>query len=105
MTCCIAHLLEQYETQAYNTQSRFANWSLTDLAIISEKWQLKPLAAVMKPLAAVIKRLNTIKSYLLADEIVHTRDPDHKRQFLLNKVLDFLALLDDKKQRCSALLN
>lgn len=90
VTWCIGHLLEQAEPEAYDP--RLARWSLTDLPIIPEKWQLKPRAAV-------IKQLNTIKALLVqADEIVHAGDPDREGQLLVDEVLDFLALPDDKKQ-------
>ncbi|MFV9996873.1 MAG: DNA topoisomerase III [Arsenophonus endosymbiont of Dermacentor nuttalli] len=90
VTWCIGHLLEQAEPEAYDP--RFARWTLTDLPIIPEKWQLKPRAAV-------IKQLNTIKALLAqADEIVHAGDPDREGQLLVDEVLDFLDLPDDKKQ-------
>jgi len=90
VTWCIGHLLEQAEPEAYDP--RLVCWSLTDLPIIPEKWQLKPRAAV-------IKQLNTIKALLVqADEIVHAGDPDREGQLLVDEVLDFLALPDDKKQ-------
>ncbi|HGJ5876341.1 MAG TPA: DNA topoisomerase III [Arsenophonus sp.] len=90
VTWCIGHLLEEAEPEAYGP--RFARWTLTDLPIIPEKWQLKPRAAV-------IKQLNIIKVLLAqSDEIVHAGDPDREGQLLVDEVLDFLDLPDDKKQ-------
>ncbi|MFS1538651.1 MAG: DNA topoisomerase III [Candidatus Phlomobacter fragariae] len=90
VTWCIGHLLEQAEPEAYDPS--FARWSLADLPIIPEKWQLKPRASV-------IKQLNTIKTLLAqTDEIVHAGDPDREGQLLVDEVLDFLILPNDKKQ-------
>ncbi|VFS51647.1 hypothetical protein [Budvicia aquatica] len=54
VTWCIGHLLEQAQPDQYD--ARFARWSLADLPIIPEKWQLKPRESVTKQLN-VIKRL------------------------------------------------
>ncbi|MDE9494483.1 DNA topoisomerase III [Xenorhabdus bovienii] len=90
VTWCVGHLLEQAEPDTYD--SRYARWVLSDLPIIPEKWQLKPRAAVAK-------QLNTIKSLLeKADEVIHAGDPDREGQLLVDEVLDFLSLRDDKKQ-------
>ena len=95
VTWCVGHLLEQAQPDSYN--SRFARWSLADLPIVPEKWQLQP-----RP--SVAKQLNVIKKLLHdASEIVHAGDPDREGQLLVDEVLDYLTLPAEKKaqvQRC-----
>ena len=95
VTWCIGHLLEQAEPDQYD--ARFARWSLADLPIIPEKWQLKPREAVTK-------QLNVIQHLLMqADEVVHAGDPDREGQLLVDEVLDYFNLGSEKKnhvQRC-----
>ncbi len=95
VTWCVGHLLEQAQPDSYN--SRFARWSLADLPIVPEKWQLQP-----RP--SVAKQLNVIKGLLAqATEVVHAGDPDREGQLLVDEVLDYLALPPEKRenvQRC-----
>lgn len=95
VTWCVGHLLEQAQPDSYN--SRFARWSLADLPIVPEKWQLKP-----RP--SVAKQLNVIKGLLeQATEVVHAGDPDREGQLLVDEVLDYLSLPPEKRanvQRC-----
>lgn len=95
VTWCIGHLLEQAEPDQYD--ARFARWSLADLPIIPEKWQLKPRDAVTKQLNAIQHLLSQ------ADEVVHAGDPDREGQLLVDEVLDYFNLDSEKKsnvQRC-----
>ncbi len=90
VTWCVGHLLEQAQPDAYD--SRYARWSLADLPIIPEKWQLQPRPSVSK-------QLNVIKKLLLqADEVVHAGDPDREGQLLVDEVLDYLDLVAEKRQ-------
>ncbi|MDN0086599.1 DNA topoisomerase III [Yersinia nurmii] len=90
VTWCVGHLLEQAQPDAYD--SRYARWSLADLPIIPEKWQLKPRPSVSK-------QLNVIKQLLQqADEVVHAGDPDREGQLLVDEVLDYLGLAAEKRQ-------
>lgn len=95
VTWCVGHLLEQAQPENYDP--RFARWSLADLPIIPEKWQLKP-----RP--EVAKQLNVIDELLQkAAHIVHAGDPDREGQLLVDEVLDYLKLSDEKRksvQRC-----
>ncbi|AXO17446.1 TPA: DNA topoisomerase III [Providencia stuartii] len=91
VTWCIGHLLEQAEPDAY--EPRYARWNLQDLPIIPEKWLLKPRSAVTK-------QLKTIDSLLKqATEVVHAGDPDREGQLLVDEVLDFLKLSDEKRKK------
>ncbi len=91
VTWCIGHLLEQAQPEAY--QHRFTHWSLEDLPIIPEKWQLRP-----RP--SVASQLDTIKKLLeKAREIIHAGDPDREGQLLVDEVLDYLALAPEKRQQ------
>ncbi|SUB82915.1 DNA topoisomerase 3 [Pragia fontium] len=91
VTWCVGHLLEQAQPDQYD--ARYARWSLADLPIIPEKWQLKPRESVAKQLN-VIKRLLTE-----ASEVVHAGDPDREGQLLVDEVLDFLELDSEKRQQ------
>ncbi len=91
VTWCIGHLLEQAQPDVYD--SRYARWSLADLPIVPEKWQLQPRASVTK-------QINVIKRLLgEASEIVHAGDPDREGQLLVDEVLDYLQLPAEKRQR------
>ncbi|VTP63386.1 DNA topoisomerase 3 [Serratia rubidaea] len=94
VTWCVGHLLEQAQPDAYD--SRFARWSLADLPIIPEKWQLQPRPSVSKQLNAIKKLLQE------ADEVVHAGDPDREGQLLVDEVLDYLALTPEKRQAVRA---
>ena len=90
VTWCIGHLLEQAEPDAY--ESRYARWNLQDLPIIPDKWLLKP-----RP--SVTKQLKTIEVLLKqATVIIHAGDPDREGQLLVDEVLDFLKLPDEKRK-------
>ncbi len=91
VTWCIGHLLEQAQPDVYD--SRYARWSLADLPIVPEKWQLQPRASVTK-------QINVIKRLLgEASEIIHAGDPDREGQLLVDEVLDYLQLPAEKRQR------
>ncbi|MGO2304511.1 MAG: DNA topoisomerase III [Providencia sp.] len=90
VTWCIGHLLEQAEPDAY--EPRYARWNLQDLPIIPDKWLLKP-----RP--SVTKQLKTIEVLLKqATVIIHAGDPDREGQLLVDEVLDFLKLPDEKRK-------
>ncbi len=95
VTWCVGHLLEQAQPDSYDR--RYARWSLADLPIIPEKWQLQPRTSVAK-------QLHVIKGFLeKTSEIVHAGDPDREGQLLVDEVLDYLALPANKRekvQRC-----
>jgi len=95
VTWCVGHLLEQAQPDSYN--SRFARWSLADLPIVPEKWQLKPRPSVAKQLGVIKKLLAE------ASDVVHAGDPDREGQLLVDEVLDYLTLPEEKRarvQRC-----
>ncbi|WP_418163057.1 DNA topoisomerase III [Pantoea vagans] len=95
VTWCVGHLLEQAQPDSYD--SRYARWSLNDLPIIPEKWQLKPRPSVAKQLKVVEGLLAQ------ASEVVHAGDPDREGQLLVDEVLDYLNLPAEKRskvQRC-----
>lgn len=95
VTWCVGHLLEQAQPDSYD--SRYARWSLSDLPIIPEKWQLQPRPSVAKQLKVIDGLLKK------ASEVVHAGDPDREGQLLVDEVLDYLKLpaaKRDKVQRC-----
>lgn len=90
VTWCVGHLLEQAQPDYYD--SRYARWSLSDLPIVPERWQLQP-----RP--SVAKQLNIIKQLLnQATIVVHAGDPDREGQLLVDEVLNYLALSAEKRQ-------
>ncbi|MDX5626796.1 MULTISPECIES: DNA topoisomerase III [unclassified Brenneria] len=91
VTWCVGHLLEQAQPDVYD--ARYARWSLADLPIIPQKWLLQPRPSVSK-------QLNTIKKLLAdASEIIHAGDPDREGQLLVDEVLEYLSLPEEKRQQ------
>ncbi|ATA24062.1 DNA topoisomerase III [Brenneria goodwinii] len=91
VTWCVGHLLEQAQPDVYD--ARYARWSLADLPIIPQKWLLQPRPSVSK-------QLNTIKKLLAdASEIIHAGDPDREGQLLVDEVLEYLALPEEKRHQ------
>lgn len=91
VTWCVGHLLEQAQPDVYD--GRYARWTLSDLPIIPQKWQLQPRASVAK-------QLKVVKSLLAkATEIVHAGDPDREGQLLVDEVLDYLKLDAERRKR------
>lgn len=91
VTWCVGHLLEQAQPDSYD--SRYARWSLADLPIIPQKWQLQPRPSVAKQLKVIDKLLKQ------ASEVVHAGDPDREGQLLVDEVLDYLQLPPEKRSR------
>ncbi len=95
VTWCVGHLLEQAEPERYDP--RYARWTLADLPIVPQKWLLQPRPSVSKQLKAIGQLLKQ------ADEIVHAGDPDREGQLLVDEVLEYLALSEEKRgqvRRC-----
>ncbi|MFP1897803.1 DNA topoisomerase III [Lonsdalea quercina] len=91
VTWCVGHLLEQAQPDAYDP--RYARWALDDLPIVPQKWRLQPRPSVSK-------QLNAIKKLLAqADDVIHAGDPDREGQLLVDEVLEYLELPNEKRQR------
>ncbi|OSN08617.1 DNA topoisomerase III [Lonsdalea britannica] len=91
VTWCVGHLLEQAQPDAYDP--RYARWALDDLPIVPQKWRLQPRPSVSKQLNAIKKLLQQ------ADDVIHAGDPDREGQLLVDEVLEYLDLSDEKRQR------
>ncbi|WP_241607481.1 DNA topoisomerase III [Rosenbergiella australiborealis] len=91
VTWCVGHLLEQAQPDQYDP--RYARWTLADLPIIPEKWQLTPRSDVKKQLATIGKLLTE------ATVVVHAGDPDREGQLLVDEVIDYLNLPTEKRQQ------
>ncbi|KFW99692.1 DNA topoisomerase III [Pectobacterium carotovorum] len=91
VTWCVGHLLEQAQPDVYD--ARYARWSLTDLPIIPQKWLLQPRPSVSKQLNTIKKLLND------ATEVIHAGDPDREGQLLVDEVLEYLSLPEEKRQQ------
>ncbi|PMH40597.1 DNA topoisomerase III [Vibrio sp. 10N.286.49.B3] len=96
VTWCIGHLLEQVEPDAYS--ERYKKWSLDDLPIIPEQWQLKPRSSSSKQLTVIRKLLKE------ATHIIHAGDPDREGQLLVDEVIDYCKVSKKKKSTIERLL-
>jgi len=78
---CIGHLLEIQTPDAYDT--RYKRWSLNDLPILPEQWQL-----VSKKSTA--KQLNILKKLLKqCQRVVIATDADREGELIAREVLDY----------------
>ena len=68
VTWCVGHLLEQAQPEHYDP--RYARWSLADLPIVPEQWQLRPRPEVARQLSVIEELLQK------ATRVVHAGDPD-----------------------------
>ncbi len=92
---CIGHLLEQVEPDAYD--EKYKQWHLEHLPIIPQTWKLAPKKTTSKQLT-VLKKL--IKE---ADQLVHAGDPDREGQLLVDEVISYCKVSEQKRratQRC-----
>lgn len=75
------HLMNLKQPEQYD--EKYATWSLDDLPIFFEHWQLVPSEGKQS-------RLQQIKSLVAqAGEIIHAGDPDDEGQFLIDEILDY----------------
>ncbi|RQW64176.1 DNA topoisomerase III [Vibrio viridaestus] len=96
VTWCIGHLLEQAQPDEYD--DKYKKWSLDTLPISPEKWILKPRKSAAKQLSVVKKLLK--QSF----DIVHAGDPDREGQLLVDEVIDYCRVPQDKKVATQRLL-
>lgn len=92
---CIGHLLEQVEPQVYDPA--YKKWSHEHLPIIPERWQLTPKKKTAKQLSVLRKLVKQ------ADQLIHAGDPDREGQLLVDEVINFLGVSQQKTaavQRC-----
>lgn len=92
---CIGHLLEQVEPEVYNPD--YKKWSHEHLPIVPDKWRLVAKKKTSKQLAVLRKLVKQ------ADQLVHAGDPDREGQLLVDEVINFLGVSQQKTlavQRC-----
>ena len=89
VTWCIGHLLEQVEPESYD--EKYKRWSLEDLPIMPEQWQLRPRKTAAKQLSVVRKLLKEF------DQLVHAGDPDREGQLLVDEVIDYCKVSQAKR--------
>lgn len=92
---CIGHLLEQAEPDAYDPA--FKKWRLEHLPIVPKQWKLVAKSKTKKQLS-VLRHL--VKQ---AKQIVHVGDPDREGQLLVDQVISFLKVSQNKRdnvKRC-----
>ncbi|MBJ7536686.1 DNA topoisomerase III [Marinomonas transparens] len=93
---CIGHLLEQAEPHQYNPA--FKSWNLEHLPIIPTDWQWQEKTNTKKQLG-ILKKL--IKK---ADALVHAGDPDREGQLLVDEVLHYAKVPEQKLKNTQRLL-
>ncbi|MFY2509199.1 DNA topoisomerase III [Vibrio pectenicida] len=96
VTWCIGHLLEQVEPDAYD--DRYKKWSMSDLPIVPQQWQLRPRKSASKQLTVVKKLLKDFSN------IIHAGDPDREGQLLVDEVLDYCKVTKAKQASAQRLL-
>ena len=85
---CIGHLLQQAEPQDYHPD--YKRWQAAQLPIIPDKWVLKVRKSAEQQLNVLQKLLRQ------ADQIVHAGDPDREGQLLVDEVLAYCGVSDEK---------
>ncbi|WP_371186530.1 DNA topoisomerase III [Thalassotalea maritima] len=93
---CIGHILEQAEPEKYD--EKYKKWQQDHLPIIPQQWALQPKYKTRSQLS-VLRKLVTQCS-----QLVHAGDPDREGQLLVDEVLDYLKVGQQKKQQCQRLL-
>lgn len=88
VTWCIGHLLEQAEPEYYN--NKYKTWVLDTLPIIPDKW-------ITIPKKESAKQLDTVLSLIKkADILVNAGDPDREGTYLVNEVIEYAGVTQDK---------
>ncbi len=93
---CIGHLLEQAEPHKYD--EAYKKWRVEDLPIIPTRWKLNAKSGTRKQLSVLRKLIKQ------ADELVHAGDPDREGQLLVDEVIQFVGITDQKKASVKRLL-
>ncbi len=93
---CIGHLLEQAEPDAYDPA--FKKWSLEQLPIVPEQWQLKVKSKTRKQVSILRKLIKQ------ADQLIHAGDPDREGQLLVDELIHFVKVKGAKKNNVQRLL-
>ena len=96
VTWCIGHILEQAAPEAYD--EKYKKWQLETLPIIPSQWQLKAKFQTKSQLAVIRKLVKQAKV------IIHAGDPDREGQLLVDEVIDFLKVNEQKKHTMQRLL-
>ena len=96
VTWCVGHILEQAEPETYD--EKYKKWQLGDLPIVPDKWQLKAKFKTKSQLAVIRKFCKQ------CSQIVHAGDPDREGQLLVDEVLDYLNISQDKRSATQRLL-
>jgi DNA topoisomerase-3 len=94
---CIGHILELAEPEHYN--ANFKKWRLDDLPIIPQKWHYQPKPQTHKQLKIL---LGLIKK---ATSIVHVGDPDREGQLLVDEVINYAGVNQNKTPVLRCLIN
>ncbi|MDZ7923332.1 MAG: DNA topoisomerase III [Marinagarivorans sp.] len=94
---CIGHILELAEPEHYNAQ--FKKWRLDDLPIIPQQWHYQPKAQTHKQLKILLELIKK------ATSIVHVGDPDREGQLLVDEVINYAGVNQNKMPVLRCLIN
>lgn len=88
VTWCFGHILQQCDPEEYDEKYKY--WKLEDLPIIPENWK-------MKVAGGASHQFNVIKKLCKeAEIIVNAGDPDREGQLLVDEVLNYIGVLNQK---------
>lgn len=96
VTWCIGHILESVEPDRYD--EKYKKWHLDHLPIIPDKWQLKPKFKTKSQLNVIRKLVGQ------CHQIIHAGDPDREGQLLVDEVIDYLNVTQQKRKNMQRLL-
>lgn len=96
VTWCIGHLLEQAEPEHYDEALK--SWSLDTLPIIPKEWVYVAKKETQDQLNVVLELIGK------SDIIVNAGDPDREGAYLVNEVLEFANISQEKWDKAERVL-
>ncbi|WP_188012749.1 DNA topoisomerase III [Photobacterium damselae] len=96
VTWCVGHLLEQAEPEVYD--EKFKTWSLDTLPIIPKEWIYLPIDSSEKQLKIVLDLISKF------DVLVNAGDPDREGAYLVNEVLEYAKISQEKWDKAERVL-
>lgn len=96
VTWCIGHLLEQAEPEHYDEALK--SWSLDTLPIVPKEWVYVAKEETQDQLNVVLEWIGK------SDIIVNAGDPDREGAYLVNEVLEFANISQEKWDKAERVL-
>lgn len=82
IAACAGHILQQFNPEDYD--EKLSKWSIEDLPIVPEVWQLKPIPSNKKRLTQIQDAMKG------ADVVVNAGDADAEGNLLVDEVIEYL---------------